>query len=79
MDNRMIDVSELIGGGVVKGVDLKPCPFCGGIAEMLKIDVNEYFVMCTNASCGVAQALSWKSKKTATTKWNRRRGEANER
>ena len=55
--------------------ELKPCPFCGGKAELLKLDVSEYFVHCPNPNCFIGQDLLYRSKKTAIKKWNRRMGE----
>ena len=55
---------------------LKPCPFCGGKAEMqtLYAPLHEYFVKCRK--CGIEQKL-YKSRRTATIAWNRRTADAN--
>ncbi len=53
-------------------VKLKPCPFCGGEAEIID---NEYFVdvSCKDHHCrGWADSLSYKSKEQAIKAWNRR-------
>jgi Lar family restriction alleviation protein len=53
---------------------LKPCPFCGGEAEILYLDYSrEHYVECRNKYChlDVATDLS-KTKKTAIKHWNKR-------
>jgi hypothetical protein len=41
--------------------ELKPCPCCGGIAEMRQIydgeNVGAYFVECTNLECGLSTRI----------------------
>jgi len=48
--------------------DLKPCPFCGGEAEMLIHNIAGYCVDCKNPECGSDQ---WTELK-AIEKWNSR-------
>ena len=54
---------------------LKPCPFCGGEAEL--VEHNEglvfYFVRCKNENCfaGAADVRHF-SKETLVEAWNRR-------
>ena len=56
-------------------VNLLPCPFCGGKAEMRITKYGGSYVMCTRCFCrtidgghGIVKAM-----------WNRRAGEQNER
>ena len=51
---------------------LKPCPFCGGEAEVV---ANEYFadVSCKDGECrGFTDYLTFKKKSEAIEAWNRR-------
>lgn len=53
-------------------MELKPCPFCGGEAEVIN---NGYFVdvSCKDMNCrGYADILSCKTTKEAIEAWNRR-------
>lgn len=49
--------------------ELKPCPFCGGKAEMEDVG-RLYFVRCRR--CGVNQDHLYHSKQAAVKAWNRR-------
>ena len=57
--------------------ELKPCPFCGGNAEIISFQTfawcdNTYVVRCANPACEVEhKARSW-DKKEAIEAWNRR-------
>ena len=57
---------------------LKPCPFCGGKAEMLLIgedeDDNEggSVIQCTK--CLASSAVEFEFKETLVERWNRRTG-----
>jgi Lar family restriction alleviation protein len=56
----------------VMTMELKPCPFCGGKAEVVD---NEYFVdvSCAHIHCrGYAASLMYNNKKEAIEAWNRR-------
>lgn len=37
---------------------LKPCPFCGGIAEMENTHTPSYWVECTDCNCQVGDQMS---------------------
>lgn len=63
--------------GVLTMAELKPCPFCGGEAEVVK---NPDFVdvSCKNINCrGYACCLHHKKKKDAIEAWNRRAEDGN--
>ena len=49
---------------------LKPCPFCGGEAEMMGITF--VYVKCLN--CGV-ETMGYREEDEAAGTWNRRAGE----
>ena len=51
--------------------ELKPCPFCGGSASVLKVDNTWYEVRCDNCPCNVGR-LWFYTRKDATKAWNRR-------
>ena len=55
--------------------ELKPCPFCGGVAVVVKVDgTNFYQVVCIK--CPVMFGRWWFSKKRdAVNAWNRRAGD----
>lgn len=62
----------------MKESKLKPCPFCGGKAELVKDKTtftfaDSYFVRCDNRECGV-QPTTWHrlSEQEARDFWNRR-------
>ena len=53
--------------------ELKPCPFCGGKAEIQVMPFHEgFFVKCRG--CGIEQKL-YRYRRTATIAWNRRKYE----
>ena len=49
---------------------LKPCPFCGGEAELVDCDPR-WFVRCKKYYC-VEQRSMWVPKSEAVKQWNRR-------
>ena len=54
-------------------IELKPCPFCNGKAEMMGITF--VYVKCLN--CGV-ETMGYKEEEDAAFAWNRRDGENHE-
>ena len=53
-------------------IELKPCPFCGGKAEMMGIT----FVYVKCLKCGV-ETMGFREEDEAAGAWNRRDGERN--
>ena len=52
---------------------LRPCPFCGGEAEIAKNGCGYIDVSCKNETCrGYAHSLWHKEKRKAVAAWNRR-------
>ena len=51
--------------------ELKPCPFCGGTATILKIDNVWYEVHCDNCPCNVGRCW-FPKREEAIAAWNRR-------
>lgn len=52
---------------------LKPCPFCGGAAELVMNTVGQFCAQCRNYKCGatiIAEVYD-----DAVDAWNRRAGE----
>lgn len=49
-------------------IKLKPCPFCGGEAEMFMLD-DRYTVRCRSCFCGTGE---YKDPERASETWNRR-------
>jgi Lar family restriction alleviation protein len=50
------------------GINLKPCPFCGGIAKGKKM-LQEYWIYCDNCK---AQTGLVRSSRLALNQWNKR-------
>lgn len=57
-------------------IDLKPCPFCGGKAEiMMDDDWSEWDVSCSNRNCILYEwAGRFNTREEAIAEWNRRDG-----
>lgn len=55
-------------------IKLKPCPFCGCIAELLTID---YEFLCICNKCG-ASTKYYETAKEAAEAWNNRAGQEGE-
>lgn len=57
-------------------VELKPCPFCGAVAEMQitkHIPIgNDYTPRCTNTSCCGRLSKKYTLRETAVAMWNKR-------
>lgn len=51
--------------------ELKPCPFCGGKAELIDLGHGECFIKC-HRGC-VEQSHVYKAKSSAINAWNRRK------
>ena len=61
-------------------IKLKPCPFCGGKAELLKDELGRtsdwWYAACSNLDCGIyAQTADRPTPQEAAKLWNRRAGE----
>ena len=57
----------------MKMIELKPCPFCGGEAELFSDEFNQWYVGCVNPTCGCEAGLPFaKTEKAAAASWNRR-------
>ncbi len=58
-------------------IQLKPCPFCGGAAELVELrSFDQWRVCCENASCPVNPHSYWHySKGGAIEAWNERPSE----
>lgn len=56
--------------------ELKPCPFCGDVAEMYKTPhipkETDYTPRCTNPSCCGRTTKKYLTEETAIYMWNRR-------
>lgn len=51
---------------------LKPCPFCGGEAELVRNSSGNHFVRCTNRQCAAKTRLYHENENGARLAWNRR-------
>lgn len=58
-----------------KEIELKPCPFCGGVAKISKQNHREYlptyYARCTTYSCRI-ETPQKATEKEAIIIWNRR-------
>ena len=59
--------------------ELKPCPFCGGLGELIRETVADeilYAVACSCWHCRVGPITDWyQTKEHAIEAWNKRAGE----
>ena len=53
--------------------ELKPCPFCGGKAEILVFEGERVYIECKRHCC--EQAIIYPNKELAIEAWNRRADE----
>lgn len=51
---------------------LRPCPFCGGEAELVRNSSGSYFVRCTDRQCAAKTRLFHENENGARASWNRR-------
>lgn len=68
-----------------KEIKLKPCPFCGGKAKLLKDEIGNtadmcgaewWYVACSKLDCGIyAETADRPTPQEAAKLWNRRVGE----
>jgi Lar family restriction alleviation protein len=70
---------ELQGSRIMETNELKPCPFCGGKAELIHDPHGNqflYWARCDNIGCTVCpEAKMTANKEDAIDAWNRREGE----
>ena len=60
----------------MNGLELKPCPFCGGEAVINPVfDLHVYFVHCKNCDCAIGRF--YRDKCDAIEAWNRRVNDEN--
>ena len=56
--------------------DLKPCPFCGGQAELMTTSFEDkamYWPQCLNDDCIMSEGgTTWPTQSAAIAAWNRR-------
>jgi Lar family restriction alleviation protein len=55
--------------GGKKMAELKPCPFCGSEAKMIKL-YDDYYIKCGNYCC--EQSIAYEDIEMAIEAWNRR-------
>lgn len=63
-----------------KEIKLKPCPFCGGEAKLLKDEFGStagwWYAACSNLDCGIYVVAAVRpTPQEAAKLWNRRAGE----
>ena len=59
---------------------LKPCPFCGGEAELKDFgkEYSKYKIVCDTDGCvNYALSVTYLEKRLAIATWNKRAGEQN--
>lgn len=50
--------------------ELKPCPFCGGVAELDSMRLDYFRIRCAN--CDAQTSFRHQTERTAVNAWNRR-------
>jgi hypothetical protein len=55
--------------------NLKPCPFCGSAAKMMKHSPREFWVECSKAGCEAGSGGVYRTSQAAAEWWNRRQTE----
>ena len=55
--------------------ELKPCPFCGGKADIKEAFPESYIVYCVICECMFARFF--KDEETARSEWNKRERDGN--
>jgi hypothetical protein len=55
-------------------MEIKPCPFCGGRAEVQAGGFGERYVKCMNENCGAGLdgGIWFRTDSEAIEKWNKR-------
>lgn len=51
---------------------IKPCPCCGAAAELRETSTHDYFIKCSNPSCGVSTKRCHENANGAKSIWNSR-------
>ena len=51
---------------------LRPCPFCGGEAEIVRNSSGSYFVRCADKQCAAKTRIYHENENGARLAWNRR-------
>ncbi len=70
--------ADAVGG--MNMIELKPCPFCGGEANIKRMNINSriYTVGCNNARCIASLGhlfFGFVDKRKVADAWNRRKEE----
>ena len=61
---------------MISDQDLKPCPFCGGKAQFVKLGEaeNEYDICCATFDCYLESGADWRlTKEELFQMWDRRK------
>ena len=53
-------------------VKLKPCPFCGGVAKIHKLEKHSIYTFWVECETCKVSTPTYLSKESAATKWNTR-------